>query len=277
MRPPIPGEGGSAATRAPLFARAGACACAIALLAAAGARPGEPREGGDASPADPKAKSPPEQVAPAEREPVCRVKIADKRGFVMAGLLLALEDGVYHVRGPDKKDIELREGDVSSVRFSPLKEPRSKIAKAKPPKPRHPGRPEGREYRPPPGAERRGKEFVGRFFRDVAERRAQWNRLDALNAQGKLDGHVRRLRANLVNARNMPEAMKILAEINMARNVKQDPLKDEEIQRLVDTIADPNVSAQTAGPARILLRPLGPQRRGPGERRGGPWRRRPEP
>jgi len=248
------------------------------LLAAVGARPGEPREGRDASSGDPRAGSAPERAAPVEREPVCRVKISDKRGFIMSGLLLALEDGVYHVRGPDKKHIELREEDVSSVRFSPLKEPKPKIAKPKPPKPRHLGRPEGHEYRPRPGPERKRGDLAGKFLREMAERRAQqFRRLNALNVQGQLDGHIRKLSASLTGASTALQALKVLAEISMARIVKREPLTDEQLRKLVGSIADRNVRAQTADPARRLLRPHGPPpRRGPGEWRGR-GRRPPEP
>ena len=265
MRPPISGEGGSAAPRAPRLARAGACACALTLLASAGARSGEPREVHDGSSGDPRATSAPEHAAPAERKPVCRVKISDKRGFVMAGLLLALEDGVYHVRGPDKKDIELREGDVSSVKFSPLKERKPKVAK-----PKHPGRPEGRDYRARPGLERRRDEPFRRL-REAMEAKSseRQRRLSELLREGKLDEHIRKLASELRDARTGLQAGKLLAEIIMAHSVKREPLTIEQRRRLVESIADPAVRVRAMETARRLFRPpWPPPRRGPGEWRG---------
>lgn len=223
-------------------------------------------------------KSPPEGKVEAKVEPVCRVRIVDERGFELAGALLAFEDGVYHVRGPDGKVIELPEKDVRSVSFAPLEALTDlRGLRPKPPKPKppaHPDRP-GLAARPRPDGRR--DDQAGRLVREIVVK--SWERLrrlSELNMEGRLDEHIRKLSSDLRDAKSLKDAGRLLAELRIARNVKREPLTVEEWRTLVNSIADPVVRAQAVEIARRLFRPPGPPRRGPGEWKG-PRRRPPGP
>ncbi len=238
----------------PLGSYAPALALAACVLAPAAARAGPARPappGPDLNAGEP-AAAPAEE--PAELKPICVVEITDARGLPSKVLLLAFEDGVYHVRTRDGREIEVPEAEVKSVRFSPLESDGPR----RPPAPkRPPGRDRGR----------RGPSDERPFprFRELREKRAE---LKSLHQQGRLDGHIHDLKSLLHRASSPMEAGKLLAELNMAHNVKGEPLTAKELRALVGSVADPKVRARTMGLARRIFK-----RRGPPD-----WkRRRPRP
>ena len=103
-------------------------------------------------------------------------------------------------------------------------------------------------------------------LRELREKRAK---LNDLHRRGGLDGHIHDLKSLLRHAASPMEAGKLLAELNMAHNVKGGPLTGREWRALVDSIADPRVRARTEGLARGILKRRGPPPgRGPRDRRG---------
>ncbi len=192
---------------------------------------------------------------PAERKPICAVVITGARGLPSKVRLLAFEDGVYHVRTRDGREIAVPEAEVKSVRFSPLVKP-------EPRRPKAPKRPPGRDKG------HRGPSDKRPFprFRELREKRAE---LKSLHQRGRLDGHIHDLRSLLHHAASVKEAGRLLAELNMAHDEKGEPLTAKEWRALVGSIADPKVRARTAGLARGIFRRRGPlPRRGPRDRRG---------
>ncbi len=196
-------------------------------------------------------------AAPAEEstelKPICVVEITDARGLPSKVLLLAFEDGVYHVRTRDGREIAVPEAEVKSVRFSPL-------GSDGPRRPKAPKRPPGRD-------KRRREPSDKRPFPRFREKRAE---LKNLHRRGRLEGHIHDLKSLLHHAASPLEAGRLLAELRMAHNERGEPLTDKEWRALVGSIADPKVRARTAERARgVFKRRSPPPGRGPRARRGG--------